>query len=321
MFKKMWTVLSFLAVALAAPAMAQQVSIPPLVRLVVPFAAGGSTDVLARTVATQLGTRLGTSVIVDNRAGGGGLIGAAAVAKGPRDGSMLLLHTGSLVTAVATTKALPLDMNTDLLPVSLIGEGPMVVAVSTKTNIKTPADLVAAARAKPGALTYGTAGVGTIGHLGAVLLEDAAKIQMTHIPYKGTSLALIDLSSGTIDLTFGIYSSLQAQISSGRVRLIGVTSREPNPAFPELLPLASTVPGFDATTWVAVFAPPGTPAALVQRLNREINEIAKSKEVQDQLRSDGVITSPLTPEQGGARIRASYELWRKLATSKKIVVE
>jgi tripartite-type tricarboxylate transporter receptor subunit TctC len=319
MLKTFWTVLS--ALALATPAIAQQASIPPLVRLVVPFAAGGSTDVLARTVAAQLGPRLGTNVIVDNRAGGGGLIGAAAVANGPRDGSMLLLSTGSLVTAAATTKALPLDVNTDLLPVSLIGEGPMVIAVSTKTNLKTPADLVAAARAKPGALTYGSAGVGTIGHLGAELLEDAAKIEMLHVPYKGTSLALIDLSTGTIDLTFAIYSSLQAQIASGRVRLIGVTSREPNPAFPGVLPVSSAVPGFDATTWVAVFAPPGTPAALVQRLNREINEIAKSKEVQDQLRSDGVITTPLTPEQGGARIRASYDLWRKLAIAKKIVVE
>ena len=319
MFKTVRAVVS--ALAFAAPAFAQQAPVPPLVRLVVPFAAGGSTDVLARTVAAQLGPRLGTSVIVDNRAGGGGLIGASAVAKGPRDGSMLLLGTGSLVTAAATTKALSLDVNTDLLPVSLIGEGPMVVAVSTKTTLKTPADLVAAARAKPGALTYGTAGVGTIGHLGAALLEDAAKVQMTHVPYKGTSLALIDLSSGTIDLTFAIYSSLQAQIASGRVRLIGVTSREPNPAFPGVLPVASAVPGFDATTWVAVFAPPGTPAALVQRLNHEINDIARSKEVQDQLRADGVITAPLTPEQGGARIRASYDLWRKLATARKIVVE
>jgi len=319
MFKSICALLP--AIALALPAVAQQAPMPPLVKLIVPFAAGGSTDVLARTVATQLGARLGTSVIVENRTGGGGLIGAAAVAKGPRDASMLLLSTGSLVTAAATTKALPLDVNADLVPVALIGEGPMVVAVSTRTNLKTPADLVAAARAKPGVLTYGTAGVGTIGHLGAELLNDAAKIQTTHVPYKGTSQALIDLASGTIDLTFAIYSTLQAQIASGRVRLIGVTSRDPNPAFPGVLPVSSVVPGFDATTWAAVFAPPGTPAALVQRLNSEINEISKSREVQDQLRSDGVITTALTPEQGGARIRASYELWRKLATDKKIVVE
>lgn len=319
MFKILGAILS--ALAFIAPASAQQAPMPPLVRLVVPFAAGGSTDVLARTVAAQLGQRLGTSVIVDNRAGGGGLIGAAAVAKGPRDGSMLLLSTGSLVTAAATMKAVPLDVKADLLPVSLIGEGPMVVAVSTKTNLKTPADLVAAARAKPGAITYGTAGVGTIGHLTAELLDDAAKIQMTHVPYKGTSLALIDLASGTIDMTVGIYSTLAAQITSGRVRLIGVTSREPNPAFPGLLPVASAVPGFDATTWVAVFAPVGTPPALVQRLNREINEIAKSKEVTDQLRSDGAITTTLTPEEGGARVRASFDTWRKLATAKKIAVE
>ncbi len=319
MIKTLWALVS--ALALATPALAQQAAVPPLVKMIVPFAAGGSTDVLARTVATQLGQRLGTSVIVDNRAGGGGLIGASAVSKGPKDGSMLLLSTGSLVTAAATSKALPMDVGTDLQAVSLIGEGPMVVAISTKHNFKTPADLVAAARAKPGVLTYGTAGVGTIGHLGAELFDDAAKIQMTHVPYKGTSQALIDLASGTIDLTFAINSSLQSQIASGRVRLIGVTSREPNPSFPGLLPVSSVVPGFDATTWVAVFAPPGTPAALVQRLNREINEIAKSKEVQDQLQGDGVITKPLTPEQGAARIKASFEMWRKLATAKKITAE
>jgi tripartite-type tricarboxylate transporter receptor subunit TctC len=311
----------FSAVALLGPAAAQQAPAPPLIRIVVPFSSGGSTDVLARSVAAQLGPRLGTNVIVENRAGAGGLIGASAVAKGPSDGSMLLLTTASLVTSAATTRSVTFDVNTDLIPVALLGEGPMVVAVSSKINIKTPADLVAAARARPDALSYGTAGVGTIGHLTAELLNDSAGIQTRHIPYKGTSLALIDLASGTIDMTVAIYTTLAPQIKSGRVRLIGVTSRQLNPAFPGVLPMASAVPGFEANTWVAVFAPRGTAAALVQRLNRELNEIARSKDVAEQLLSDGATPRPLTPEEVRPRVRESFAVWKKLATAKKIAVE
>lgn len=306
---------------LTSVASAQQAVMPSVVRLIVPFAAGGSTDVLARTVAAQLGSRLGATVIVENRVGGGGLIGAAAVAKGPRDGSMLLLSTGSLVTSAATTRAVPFDVEADLMPVSLLGEGPMVVAVSTKTDIKTPADLVAAARAKPDELTYGTAGVGTIGHLTAELINDAARIQTKHIPYKGTSQALIDLAAGTIDMTVAIYTTVAPQIKAGRVRLIGVTSRQPSPAFPGVLPIASVIPGFNATTWTAVFAPTGTPPALIQRLNRELNEIALSKEVGEQLVADGVTVKPLQPQEIVPLVHDSFITWKKLATAKKIVVE
>lgn len=305
----------------ATSSFAQQAPVPPLIKLVVPFSPGGSTDVIARSLATHLGKRLGTNVIVENRPGAGSLIGAVAVSKAPPDGSMLLLGTGSLVTSAATNPAVPFNFGKDLIPVALIGDNPMVVAVSTKTSIKSPSELVAAARAKPDGLTYGSSGVGSIAHLTAELINDSANIRIKHIPYKGTSQALVDLASGTIDMTVGIYTSLASQIQAGNVRLIGVTSKEANPAYPGVLPMDTAVPGLVATTWAIVFAPPGTPSALIQRLNHEINEVAKTREVADQMRADGGSARALTPQQTGQLANESYELWKRIAVAKKISVQ
>jgi tripartite-type tricarboxylate transporter receptor subunit TctC len=294
---------------------------PPLIKIVVPFTTGGSTDVLARSVARDLAPRLGTTVIVENRPGAGSLIGADAVAKAPKDGSVLLFTTASTITAAATTRHVPFDVNADLQPIALLGEGAMVVAVSTQTGFKNPSDLVAAARAKPDALTYASSGVGTIAHLTAELINDAAKIQTRHIPYKGTSQAMTDLATGTVDFTVATYTSLIAQIQGGRVRVIGVTTSQPNPSFPGVLPMASAVPGFNVSTWVAMFAPAGAPPALVQRLNREINEVAKNKVVVDQLASDGMSHQSISPQELASKVRDTYTLWKGVATAKKIVVD
>lgn len=323
MFKSMAAVFStVLLVALAPGAFAQQVPIPPLVRIVVPFAAGSSTDAMGRALAAQLSTRLGTNVIVENRAGGSGLIGAGAVAKGPRDGSMLLFTSVSMITAVATLRTASFDPIAELLPVALVGEGPLVVAVSTKTDIKTPADLLAAARAKPDVLTHGTAGVGTLSHLSAEFFNDAAKVQIKHIPYKGAALAVIDLAAGTIDAMFAVNTTLAPQIKAGRVRLIGVTSEQPSPAFPDLPTMRSVAPGYTTTVWTAIFAPTGTPAALVQRLNREIREIVKSdKTMQDIMRFDGVSPGALSPEELARLVRESHATWKAVAAAKNIVLD
>jgi tripartite-type tricarboxylate transporter receptor subunit TctC len=305
----------------ALPAVAQQASVPATIRLIVPFAVAGSTDVMARSVATELAARLKTTVIVENRAGAGSLIGSDAVAKGPKDGSMLLFTTGSFATAVATARKLSFDATGDLQSVALIGEGPMVIAVSTSSGIKTPAELIAVARAKPDALTYGSAGVGSISHLAAELINDSAKVKTRHIPYKGTSQALVDLAAGTLDWTVATYTTLIPQIQAGRVRVIGVTTPQANPSFPGVLPMASAVPGFDASTWIAVFAPKGTPAALVQRYNREFNEIAKVKALTDQMSADGLVRTEWTPEQAQDKVRQSIALWKRIASEKSIFTE
>lgn len=315
---------ALIAGLLAAPARfawAQQPAVPALVRIVVPFSAGGSTDALARAVALQLSRDLHTNVIVDNRAGAGGLIGAAAVAKGPKDGSMLLLTTESLASASATSRTVSFDLAKDLLPVAMLGEGPMVVAVSAKSGIKTPGDLVAAAHARPNMISHGTAGVGSMSHLVAELLAQQANVQLRHVPYKGSSLALVDLASGNIDMMIAVRTTVASQVDAGRVRLVGVTSENPSPAFPRIAPMAAAAPGFDVSLWTAVFAPAGTPMDLVQSFNRVLNEVSQRSEVRSQLLFDGAAPLPLKPEEVAQRVQASYARWKSLAAAKKIMVD
>jgi tripartite-type tricarboxylate transporter receptor subunit TctC len=319
-----WRRLSLLAglVLCAAPSLClAQPAVPPLMKIVVPFAAGGGSDVIARALAKQLGQRLGTNVIVENRPGGGGMIGAAAVAKGPKDGSMLLFHSTSLVTGAATSKKPQFDVTTDLLPVAIVAESPMLVGVSASSGFKTPQDLIAAARAKPDGITYGSPGIGSIGHLGVELLLEAAKVQMRHIPYAGTAPALVDVAAGRVDLTIGSYSALVSQVVSGRVVPIAVTSAQPNPTYPNLLPMATAAPGYNANIWYALFAPAGVPSALLQRLNRETNEAARTSDVQALLKPDGGTPVPGTLEELAQRVRQDYATWKRLATEKHITVE
>jgi len=215
----------------------------------------------------------------------------------------------------------PVDITTDLMPVAQLSEGPLIIASSTQNNIKTPQDLVAAARAQPDTITHGSAGIGTLAHVAAEMIDDMAKIQLKHIPYKGSALALNDVAAGRVDLMVGIYSTVAPQVKAGRLRLVAVTSSQPLPAFPGVPTMASVAPGLSIDIWVGFFAPLGTPPAVVQRLNRELNEVAKSKPVQDMLALDGSVPVALTPEEFGSRVRSSYATWKKLASSKNIVAE
>lgn len=307
--------------ALAPIAAAQQVAIPPLIRVIVPFGTGTSPDILARATAIQLATRLGSNVVVENRSGGSTMIGAAAVANGATDGSMLLITSSSTLTAAATLKSLSIDMERDLIPIAMIGDGPMFVAASAKSGIRSPADLVARARATPDTLTYGSAGVGSIAHLAMELFADAAKIQLRHIPYKSGAFALTDLNGGTLDLSLGSHTTFAGSVQAGRVFLIGLTSREPSATYPGLAPLASVTPGYAASNWVAAFAPARMPPALAQRLNREINEIAKSKEISAILQGNDAAAAALSLEELRAYMRDELANWKRLATAKKIQVE
>ena len=308
-----------LVALLAAPlALAQN---PPLIRLVVPFPPGGSNDVIARTMAPQLAKRLGTNVIVENKSGAAGVIGSDAVAKAAPDGSHLLLTSSTFLTTAATQAKLPYDPLAALIPVAMVAEGPLLVAVPAERPIRTPADLVAAAKAKPGALNYGTAGVGSLAHLATELLNGAANIQMTHVPYKGAGPALIDLAAGQIDVMISNYSSLVSQMKAGKVRAIAVTSPKPSPAFPELPPLGSAVPGYAMDIWVTVFAPAGTPAALIERLNKEINAISASPELRTFLDPDGAQPVALPPAAIAARMKQDLTQLKRIAAERKISLD
>ncbi|MDB5812253.1 MAG: hypothetical protein JWN94_4375 [Betaproteobacteria bacterium] len=302
-------------------ATAAEVKAPALVRIIVPFGPGGSNDVIARAIASPLAKRLETNVIVDNKAGASGVIGNDAVAKAPKDGSVLLLTSSTFLTVAATQAKLPYDPLADFTPIALVGEGPMLLAVSAAFPVKTPAEYIAAARAKPGELTYGSAGIGSIGHLATELLNSAAKIRMTHVAYKGAAPAIVDLAGGQIYAMISNYSSLLPQLTTRRVRALGITSKQTSPVFANLPPLSATVPGYSMEIWVCVFAPAGTPAAIVERLNREIREISASPELRAFLEPDGALPVPITSAALGVLLKDELAQWKAIAAERKIVTE
>jgi tripartite-type tricarboxylate transporter receptor subunit TctC len=296
-------------------------AMPPLVRIVVPFSAGASNDVIARALAPGLAKRLGTTVIVENKPGAAGVVGAEFVARAPRDGSVLLLTSSTFLTAAATQRHSPYDPLSAFAPVALVADGPLLLAVSAATPIKSPPELIAAAKSRPGAITYGSAGVGSLGQLATELFCDSSQVRMMHVPYKGAANALIDLAAGQIDVMMSNYSSLAAQIRAGKVRPLAVTSQRPNAAFPDLPPLAATVPGYGVDIWVGLLAPAGTPASVVQRLNREVNDIAASAEVRTVLEPDGSRPLSASPADFAARMKQDLAQWKRIAAERKIEVE
>ena len=298
-----------------------QASLPKTIKIVVPFSAGASNDAIARAIAGPLAKRLDVPVIVENKAGAAGVIGADAVAKSPHDGSVLLLTSSTFLTAAATQRQLPYDAVAAFAPVAMVGRGPLLLAVSASTPFKSPADVLAAARTNPGGLTYGSAGVGSVGHLATELLDDAAKVRMTHVPYKGAANAVIDLAAGRIDVMVSSYSTLSPLIKGGKVKALAVTSKDAHPAFVDLPPLAASVPGFAIDIWVGVLAPAGTPAALIDRLNHEINAIAASPELATILEPDGTVAAAMTPAAFAARVKEELSQWKQIASDHKIIAE
>ena len=265
--------------------------------------------------------RFNNAIIVDNRAGAAGVIGSDSVAKSPRDGSVLLLTSSTLLTTAATQSTVPYDPATSFAHVAMIAQGPLLLAVTSSAPFHTPTQLIAAARKQPGVLNYGTAGVGSIAHLATELLNGSARVQMTHVPYKGAANALIDLAAGHIGVMISNYSSLVSQIKANKVRALAVTSLKPSPAFRDLPPLASAVPGYAIDIWVGVFAPVGTPQALIERLNKEINDIATAPELRIYLDPDGATPTAMTPTVFTMRIRDELAQWRKIAAERKIKVD
>ncbi len=294
---------------------------PKLIRIVVPFSPGASNDAIARALAGPLAKRLDTSVIVENKPGAAGVVGADAVAKSPRDGSMLLLTSSTFLTTAATHERLPYDVLTSFAPVATVGQNPSVLAVSAATPFRSVAELIAAARAKPGEITYGSAGVGSIGHMVTERMCAAAGIQMRHVPYKGAALAAIDLAGGQIQVMKSSYGSLSPFLKSEKVRLLAVTARQPHPSFPGVPPLNATLPGFSSETWVAVFAPAGTPPRLIERLNREITEIAASPELKTLFDPDGMLPLAMTPAAFTVRMQQELAQWKQIVAERKIVAD
>ncbi len=287
--------------------------IPKQIKIIVPFSAGASNDSIARVIAPQLGEKLKTSVIVENRAGAAGVIGSDYVAKAPKDGSVLLLNSSTFVTSAATQPTLPYDAIKSFIPVAMVGQGPLVVAVSAEKPYQSLAELLDAARANPKELNYGSAGVGSLAHLASTLLSDAANVDITHVPYKGSANAAADLAGGRIDLMLANYSSMASLLPTGKVKLVATTAPGKHDAFPQLRSAAETVPGYDVDIWVGVFAPAGTPEDLVDVLNKSINEISRSRQLTALLDMDGTVPSALSSAEFAKRVATDLDRWKALA--------
>ena len=258
------------------------------VKMIVPYAAGGTTDVLARIVADKLTQGLGQTVVIEYKPGAGGTIGAEAAAKSPADGyTMVMGAPGSHSTATSLYAKLPYDPVKDFVPIVHVANVPNSIVVHPSLAVKSVPELIAYAKAHPGELTYGSAGTGATTHLTGELFALLANVKLTHIPYKGSGQAMVDLLGGQIQMMFENLPGAATQIRSGKIRGLAVTSLRRSAAFPDLPAVSETLPGFEVVAWFALFAPAGTPAAIVARLNAESNKALSLAEVREKIAAAG----------------------------------
>ena len=308
--------MQILAVALvmtAGAAMAQSYPNRPI-RMIVPSTPGGSVDTLARTIGPRLSERWGQQVVVDNRSGAGGVIAAELTAKAPPDGYTLIMATiASMATNVSLTRNLPYDPARDFAPVTQVASQQLVLLVHPAVAAKSMAELIQLAKAKPGQLTFASAGNGSGGHLSGELLKILAGIDIVHVPYKGIAPAIVDTISGQVTMTFSSIISGTPHVKSGKLRALAATGGHRSPALPELPTMVeSGVRGYEANTWYGVLAPKATPRVIVMKLHDEIVAILKLPQVRDHLLMEGAEPIGNTPEQFGEFIKSEIAKWGKV---------
>lgn len=316
------TLLQTLLLATAA-ASAQAQSFPNKpIRIVVPVAAGGGTDLLARTLGQKAGELLGQPVVVENILGAGGNIGVQAVAKAAPDGYTLLLSPATIATNVAVFRKLPYDLLKDLQTVTLVGQTSVVLVVHPSFSAKTVAEFVEAAKQKPGTLNYGSAGIGSPQHLQSELFAQRIGISGNHIPYKGQSQAMTDLVSGQLTYMFSPLQNALPYIKEGRIRALGVASPQRNPALPQMPSFAELgYKDVDFSNWFALYAPAGTPAAVIKRLSDAFVQVGRSPEMAERLAKLGFEPFFTSPEEGNEFMRAEITRWSRVATQANIKAE
>jgi tripartite-type tricarboxylate transporter receptor subunit TctC len=309
-----WLLLSGWAAAQAYPAKP--------VRLVVPFPPGGATDILARAISIKAAEKLGQAIIIDNRAGAGGTIGSALVAKAPADGYTLLIATGSTHSiGPITNPKLPYDVERDFDPVVYVAKTSSVMVVPASLPVKTLAEFIALAKAKPGQLNYGSSGNGTNSHLSGELFKAQAGVFITHIPYRGTGLVFNDMMSGQVHMLMDNYVTSQANIKEGRLRVIGVTSPQRLPFLPDAPTLSEQgLKGFDVSNWFGIYAPHGTPSEAVDKVNAAFNAALHDPEMIKRLAFLGATPTGSTPEQMGKMVADDKVRWAKLIRDRQLVV-
>jgi tripartite-type tricarboxylate transporter receptor subunit TctC len=309
---KRW-ILGLAALAMAAAAFAADPWPARPVRMIVPFPAGGATDVVARLLSQKLGEAWGQTVVVENRSGAGGNIGGEAAAHSPADGYTLFMTSGSIVTANPYMyKSMSFDPAKDFVAITNVAAGPQVIIVPTDSPFKTLADLIAYAKAHPRAVTFGSAGVGTQTHLAGENFAYSAGIDMTHVPYKGESYAINDVMGGQIQMAPVNLSAAINFIKQGKLRALAVTSPERSKQLPDVPAAAETLPGFENTGWFGLMAPTGTPAEVVDKVYRDSAKILASDEFRAKLAQQGMVPVANSPAQFTAAIRSESEKWAKI---------
>jgi tripartite-type tricarboxylate transporter receptor subunit TctC len=294
-------------------------------RLVVPYAAGGATDTVARALSAPLGERLGQPVVVDNRTGGGGVIAGELVAEAAPDGHTLLIHLGPPQHTIQFfQQGVPYDPIADFTPIAVVATAPQAIAVGPALpEVKTLAQLIEYARAHPGTLSYGTSGVGSAQHLGGLLLNSAAGLDLVHVPYKGGAPALADALGGQIQLAIVSLSNVLPHLAGGQLRALAVLEAERTQTAPQIPTLAQA--GLEGqalpATWVGVLGPKGMPAALVEQLYARLTEVGALPAVRERLEGAGFEVNPSSPQQFAAQIRESAALYQRLAAQAGIQPE
>lgn len=306
-------------VAGMAPAQAADAWPSKPIRLVVPFPAGGATDILSRAVAQELGSPLGQSVVVDNKPGAGGTIGVVAAAKSPADGYTLLFTSSSTHSiGSAVNGHLPYDPEADFTPVVAIASSPQILLVPVTSPAHNLREFLAYARQHPGQLNYASAGNGTISHLSTEILKAQSGTFMLHIPYRGTGLSLTDLVSGKVDLLMDSVISGMPHVKDGKLRALAVTSLRRSALVPELPTVAEDLPGFESVTWFGIYGPRGLPPGIVQRVNQAVNSLLARPEFRQRLAHLGAEPMGGTPQQFEAMARADYGKWRRVIVERQL---
>jgi tripartite-type tricarboxylate transporter receptor subunit TctC len=291
------------------------------INLIVPFAPGGGTDSIARDLAKNLTEQLGQTVIVDNRAGGGGAIGAQMVAKAEPDGHTLLFVTSTFITHAATENTLSYDVIKDFTPIAMIGRGPLMVVANSELGLKSIQDLVKFTKANLNGVNFCSAGQGSINHLAGELFKQKTNLEMTHVPYKGSGPATLDLLAGRVQIFFATMPTMLQYVKSNKVTLLAMTSDKRSSLFP-LVPTVteSGVPGFNITTWWGVVAPAKLPPEILKKLNQEIRIASTKEPLKTRLVSEGATPFQTEPDEMQAILEKELKMWRDLVKTANIKV-
>jgi tripartite-type tricarboxylate transporter receptor subunit TctC len=312
------------AAALAATACIAQAQGYPAkpVRMIVPFPPGSGVDIVSRIVSPGLAAALGQQVVVDNRAGAGGIVGAELAAKAPADGYNIFMATAGTLTVAPHLTKVSYNVARDFVPVTLVASVPSMLVVHPTMPVKSLKELIALARAKPGTINYASTGNGTLPHLAAELLKKEARIDIVHVPYKGSGPAMTDLVGGHVDIFFGNMLSVVPLVKSGKLRAVAVTSLKRSPAAPDIPTVAeSGFRGFEAGTWFGLLVPAGTPKDIVARLHADTVKALRQADVQQRLAEQGGNAIGNTPEEFGRYIRSESEKWSRVLQGSSVRAE